>query len=82
MKLRPILLLAVAFTGMVAMGSCTKNYTCQCVISYTGQPGLPDSVVQNYTIKDTKKGAKSKCTANSDTYSNNNINTTERCYLY
>jgi len=82
MKFRPSLLLALAFTAMVTMSSCVKNYVCHCVISYSGQPGLPDTLVQEYNIKDTKSGAKSKCTANSGNYSNNGINTVENCYLY
>jgi len=82
MKFRPFVLVAMAVIGMVTMGSCTKNYTCQCVISYSGQPGLPDTVVNNYNIKDTKSGAKSKCSGNSATYSQNGINTVENCYLY
>ncbi len=82
MKFRPSLLLALAFTAMVCMSSCTRNYICHCVISYSGQPGLPDTLVQEYNIEDTKANAKSKCTANSSTATNNGINTIENCYLY
>lgn len=82
MKFRPSLLLALAFTAMVSMSSCVKNYICHCVISYSGQPGLPDTVIQEYNIKDTKSNAKSACTANSTSANNNNINTIENCYLY
>ena len=82
MKLRPSILVALAFVSMISMSSCVKKYICQCKISYSGQPGLPDTVVKEYDIKDTKKNAKSKCEANSATYQNNGINTNEDCYLY
>ena len=84
MKFRTTLLLSVAVTGLVAMSSCTKSYTCHCLIKYSGYPGLPDSVVKEYTIIDSKSGATSKCTAESGTYSNTDktIHTVENCYLY
>ena len=83
MKLRFSLLVALAFVLMTGMSSCVKKYTCQCSISYAGAPGLPDSLTENYDITDTKANAKSKCSANSATYNNNNgIKTTETCILY
>jgi len=82
MKLRPSLLLAVSFILMVGMSSCVRNYICHCTIKYSGQPGLPDSVIQEYNIKDTKSKAKTECAANSATYDNNGIHTEENCYLY
>ena len=62
--------------------SCTKSYTCSCVIKYSGYPGLPDSVINTYSITDTKSNAKSKCSKNSGTFTNNNIKTVETCTLY
>ena len=63
MKFRTTLLLSVAITGLIAMSSCTKNYTCHCNIKYSGYPGLPDSIVKEYSIIDTKSAAKNKCSA-------------------
>jgi hypothetical protein len=64
------------------MNSCTKKYICHCDIKYSGAPGLPDSSAQEYDITDTKDGATSKCKAESGTFDNNGIHTTESCYLY
>jgi len=87
MKIRIFLLLAIAFTGVIFMSSCVKNYTCQCSIVYSGYPGLPDSTTTSYDIKDSKSNAKSKCSAQSGTYNNtdNNgiqITTVEKCAIY
>ncbi len=82
MNLRVPLLLSLAFAGLVSMSSCTKSYTCHCDIVYSGYPGLPDSSTKEYTIIDNKTGAKSKCSAESGTYNNNNIKSVETCYLY
>lgn len=65
------------------MGSCTQEYTCQCVVKYTGTPpGIPDSAMHEYAIRDKKSEAKSKCEANSITVSQDNITMTEKCRLY
>jgi hypothetical protein len=82
MKLRFPLFLATAFIITMGISSCTKDYICQCTIKYSGQPGLPDSVVKEYPIKDKKKDAKSVCEANSGTYRNGEILTQETCTLY
>ena len=83
------ILLFVALAGVISMSSCVKNYTCHCDITYTGVPGLPDSTNNEYTISDTKANAKSKCSSQSGTFTNNTqspemgtITTTENCYLY
>lgn len=62
--------------------ACTKNYTCSCVIKYSGYPGLPDSSINTYTITDTKSNAKSKCQKESGTFTNNGITSVETCTLY
>jgi hypothetical protein len=82
MKFRVFLLLAVAFAGVISMSSCVKEYTCQCVIKYSGVPGLPDSVVNEYSIQDTKSGAEQKCKDESGTYNTNGVQTVEACKLY
>jgi len=75
-------MLVASFLIMAGLSSCTRDYICQCTIKYTGQPGLPDSVVREYPIKDTKKKAKSVCEGNSATYTTGEITTTETCRLY
>jgi hypothetical protein len=82
MKFRAPLLIVTAFALLTAMNSCTKNYTCQCTIIFTGAPGLPDSTVNDYTITDTKSNATSKCKAESGTFTNNGITTVENCAIY
>lgn len=64
------------------MSSCTHNYVCQCTIKYSGAPGLPDSIVKEYNIKDTHDKAKSLCEGNSGSWMTNGITTTEKCILY
>ena len=76
------LLLAAAFVILTGFSSCVREYTCQCTVTYTGQPGLPDSSLQEYPIKDTKKNAKSLCEANSYTSTESGITVTEKCELY
>lgn len=65
------------------MSSCTREYTCQCVSKFTGnQPNLPDTAVNEFLIKDTKKEATKQCEANSITVVNDNVTLTETCRLY
>ena len=82
MKLRPGLLLAAAFGIMVCMSSCVRDYVCQCEIAYSGAPGLPDTVINEYPISDTKKNAASACESNSGTYEVDGIKAHEDCHLY
>lgn len=83
MRIRPYLLvLALLVTCSFSMMSCVKNYTCQCVIKYSGYPGLPDSTINTYTITNDKTDAQSKCKSESGTYSNPPITTVETCILY
>ncbi len=82
MKIRPTLLMAVAIILVTGFSSCVRDYTCTCTIKYSGQPGLPDSVVTDYPVRDTKKKAKSLCEGNSFTTDKNGIHTDENCHLY
>lgn len=82
MKLFNFLLLSFLALATVSMTSCVREYTCQCTIRYTGAPGMPDSVVNQYPIKDTKNKAKSACEGKSGIYENGSITTTETCELY
>lgn len=84
--MKKLILSALAITTMggaaMLLTSCTREYTCQCTITYTGQPGLPDPVMKEYKITDTKKEAESKCRAHSETTDVNGITTTEACDLW
>ncbi len=82
MKFRLSIILVMAFAGIIAMSSCVKKYTCQCVIKYSGMPGLPDSSVQEYSITDKKSGADAACKAESFTHDANGIHTVETCILF
>ncbi|HRO41507.1 MAG TPA: hypothetical protein PL009_01640 [Flavipsychrobacter sp.] len=82
MKLRFSTIIAAAFFTVTAFSSCTREYICQCTIKYTGEPGLPDSTVREYEIRDTKKKAKSACEANSSTSTTGNIKTEETCKIF
>lgn len=75
----PLLFVLVA----TLLASCTQEYTCQCVVKYTGKPpGIPDSALYEYAIRDTKKEAIKKCEANSTKVSQNNVTMDEKCKLY
>ena len=82
MKFRAILILAVLFSGVISMSSCTKKYICHCDIKYSGTSGLPDSTFQEYDITDSKAAAKSKCENESYSHVDNGVHTDEHCYLY
>ncbi len=82
MKLRPGTLLTIALLTIVSMSSCYHEYFCQCEISYSGQPGLPDTTINEYSIKDTKDKAKSICEQNSNETEKNGIKSVENCHLY
>ena len=82
MKIRPSIILALAFVGMITYSSCKKKYICHCNIVYTGAPGLPDSTTKEFDITDSKSSAKSTCEKESGTHVNNYITSVETCYLY
>jgi hypothetical protein len=72
--------------GAVALlfsaSSCTREYTCQCFISYSGKPGLPDTILKEYPITDTKKNAEKLCKDHSGVYEHDGIKTVEDCRLW
>ena len=76
------LLIAVSALVLLFATSCTREYVCQCKMTYTGQPGLPEGQVREYSITDTKKKARSACQESSRTYDNGNIHTVEDCDLF
>lgn len=82
MKLFNSLVFSAAIVALLAFPSCTKEYTCQCTITYSGVAGLPDSSVREYPITDTKKNAKTACESKSETFEKDNIKTVETCVLF
>ncbi len=65
------------------ISSCTREYICQCSLTYDGvQPGLPDSAIHEFKIKDVKDEAIKKCETNSNSSSLNGVTTTEKCRLF
>jgi len=72
---------ALLSTGLL-FSSCTREFTCQCTITYSGQPGLPDPIMKEYTITDSKKNADKKCEDHSETNEINGITTVEDCKLW
>lgn len=77
-----ILFALSAFVLVLSASSCTREYTCQCKMTYTGSPGLPQGQVREYPITDTKKNAQNACRGASKTYSSGGIQTTEDCDLF
>ena len=78
-KLALFLMVAVALFTV----SCTREFTCQCTVKYSGNhPGLPDSSTHEFSIKDVKKQAIKKCEANSLTVTEQDITMDEKCRLY
>lgn len=84
MKKISLLILTIGLLGGLTLStsSCTREYTCQCTMTYSGQPGLPESTIHNYQIKDTKKNAKEMCENNSAVYQEGTITTREDCELW
>ncbi len=78
-KILPILVLSI----LLSTSSCTREYICQCTINYTGNPpGLPETTVVEFKIKDSKKEAIKKCEANSTTSTKDGITLDEACRIY
>lgn len=73
-----------AFAAFIVLfaTSCTREYVCQCKMTYTGAPGLPEGQVREYSITDTKKNAQNACRSSSKTYDNGGIHTVEDCDLF
>lgn len=71
-----------AFVLLLSVSSCTREYTCQCKMTYSGAPGLPQGQVREYPITDSKKNAESSCKNSSKTYDAGGIHTIEECDLF
>lgn len=68
--------------SLFALTSCTREYICQCTISYSGSPGLPEEEPKEYPIRDSKKNARTICQSNSKTYDVDGYKTVEECDLW
>lgn len=82
MKLRSGLLAAIVFFVIIGSTSCVKEFICECEIVYSGEPGLPDTLINQYKVADTKKKAKQKCEAASSENEKDGIKAVETCKLY
>lgn len=82
MKLRTALLVAIASVSILGLSSCVRDYVCQCEITYSGKPGLPDTLITSYKLTDTKKNAETLCQENSTESEEDGIKTVEVCDLY
>lgn len=82
MRIFTVFVAVISLFALLTMSSCTRDYTCQCTISYSGVPGLPDTSVNEYTIRDTRNKAKTICEANSASYEKDNVKTVETCKLF
>jgi len=81
-KYATALLPVFAATILLSATSCTREYICQCKMTYSGAPGLPESQVREYPITDTKKKARTACQESSRTYDSGGIHTEEECDLF
>lgn len=80
--MRKLILIGVTIF-VASLSACTEEYTCQCVVKYYGTPpGITDSSVFEFAIRDTKKQAAAKCEANSTKQTQDNITMDEQCRLY
>ena len=82
MKLRSGLITGLAFIMVVTASSCTKEFICECEITYSGQPGLPDTLINEYKLSNTEKKAKEICEKGSSQTTEEGITTIETCKLY
>lgn len=82
MKLRSGLLAGFIFICILGTTSCTKDFICQCEVAYSGQPGLPDTLINEYKLTNTKKKAQQICEEGSSENTEGGITTVETCKLY
>lgn len=56
-------IIAIAALFTLSLVSCKKNYVCECTITRTGSSSSTTSADGNYTFKDTRVRAESRCNA-------------------
>ena len=61
------LFLIAAFGLAITMASCKKDYVCKCTKTYTGTSTTVTKDDGQYTYKDTKTTADTRCKANEKT---------------
>lgn len=80
--MKKLIYIAVLLFGVGTMTSCVKEYTCQCKISFSGKPGLPEPYIREYSVTNTLKEAEQECANRSRSYVEDGVTTTEDCELY
>lgn len=70
------------FIVTLLLSSCVKDYTCQCRLTFSGKPGLPEPQIREYSLSNTLKEAKQECESRSRTYEVDGVRTVEECELY
>lgn len=76
------LLIISSLIAALSFSSCVKDYTCQCKITFSGKPGLPEPQIREYELSNTLKQAKEECENRSQVYTSDGVTTTEACELY
>lgn len=82
MKLRSGLLIGFVSIFILGATSCTQDFICQCEIAYSGEPGLPDTLINEYKLTNTKKEAQRICEEGTNESEEDGIKTVETCALY
>lgn len=80
--MKRLIYIAVILLSVFSLTSCVKDYTCQCKITFTGKPGLPEPYIREYSLSNTIEEAKQECENRSRHYVEDGITTTEECELY
>lgn len=76
--MKKIILVALVITTISLLSSCKKEYVCKCSKTYTGSSSSTTSDYSQYTFKDTRTRAESRCnehaTSGSDLFGDYSIN--------
>lgn len=64
---KSILLVTVLLALGTSITSCKKDYVCKCSKTYTSGSGSATVDYSNYTFKDTRPKAETRCNAKADT---------------
>ncbi len=74
--------IAIVFLVMAFFSSCSRDYYCKCIYTYTGA-GHPPDQEELITIKGSKKYAEETCSGHSQVFVNEDNDTTvAMCDLY
>lgn len=80
--MKRILLLGLILLGGLSLTSCVREYICQCKITHSGKPGLPEPYIREYKVTNTFKEAELECVNRSRQYVEDGVTTIEDCQLY